>query len=546
MLKYLADREIYPLIFIGDIMSKYYNFSAQHLPINETQVEQALDRVTTYLLPETQPFTFQERLSELHSLKNILIAQEKALYSILNIQNIQELQNRIASYKGLSMLNGAKLANHIASLKLVDDSAESLTSIVNRIINSNSFRNSVQIDIQKAYIPTESDVKDIIDAINKQYNTKFVKSARGKFVGLQKLFKDVVIENGIAHVKNLKRSDFSASFLQHLEEIFSSASSNDIGVKLTLTEYNQSIYKGWRMRTEKIKDKKEEEEIRKNFLKICLDFINSEISATNEEKIAFQKSFELVPTSALLISSTSGLQGVIGEVVTGAYLYLLTNGKYNITQTANMFRKNAKQLTSVDVILENFGFQVKNYNEFAYEIPSSIEISKTNALETWEQKFELNGALNAALDTFYGIKGFNIKATEKYSMEPRINSIAKNLSYFFLQYSDKILEMYDELKGQSFFTKETLEGRFYNDFLVMSGKFIPSSYILNTIIQYFESKISLKDFYLFVSSSYSGSTYRTFWEEKNVKDILTFPQVANNTKLTMNWRFHLDNIISSL
>ena len=111
------------------------------------------------------------------------------------------------------MLNGAKLANHIASLKLVDDSAESLTSIVNRIINSNSFRNTVQIDIQKAYIPTESDVKDIIDAINKQYNTKFVKSARGKFVGLQKLFKDVVIENGIAHVKNLKRSDFSASFL---------------------------------------------------------------------------------------------------------------------------------------------------------------------------------------------------------------------------------------------------------------------------------------------------------------------------------------------
>lgn len=211
-----------------------------------------------------------------------------------------------------------------------------------------------------------------------------------------------------------------------------------------------------------------------------------------------------------------------------------------------MFRKNIKQLTSVDVILENFGFQVKNYNEFAYEIPNSIEISKTNILETWEQKFELNGALNAALDTFYGIKGFNIKATEKYSMEPRINSIAENLSYFFLQYSDKILEMYDELKGQSFFTKETLEGRFYNVFWVMSGKFIPSSYILNAIIQYFESKVSLKDFYLFVSSSYSGSTYKTFWKEKNVEDILTFPQVANNTKLTMKWRFHLDNIISSL
>lgn len=85
------------------------------------------------------------------------------------------------------------------------------------------------------------------------------------------------------------------------------------------------------MSIEKIKNKKEEEEIRKNFLKICLDFINSEISATNEEKIAFQKSLELVPTSALLISSISGLRGIIGEVVTGAYLYLLTNGKYNIT-----------------------------------------------------------------------------------------------------------------------------------------------------------------------------------------------------------------------
>lgn len=136
------------------------------------------------------------------------------------------------------MLNGAKLANHIASLKLVDDSAESLTSIVNRIINSNSFRNSVQIDVKKTYIPTESDIKDVIDAINKQYNAKFVKSTQGKLVGLQKLFKDVVIENGIAHVKNLKRSDFSASFLQHLERIFSSASLNDIGVKLTLIEYN--------------------------------------------------------------------------------------------------------------------------------------------------------------------------------------------------------------------------------------------------------------------------------------------------------------------
>ena len=108
------------------------------------------------------------------------------------------------------------------------------------------------------------------------------------------------------------------------------------------------------------------------------------------------------------------------------------------------------------------------------------------------------------------------------------------------------MEMYDELKSQSFFSKKTLEGRFYYVFWVMSGKFIPSSYILNTIIQYFESKICLKDFYFFVSSSYSGSTYRTFWEEKNIEDILTFPQVSNNTKLTMTWRFHLDNIISSL
>ena len=69
---------------------------------------------------------------------------------------------------------------------------------------------------------------------------------------------------------------------------------------------------------------------------------------------------------------------------------------------------------------------------------------------------------------------------------------------------------------------------------------------LLTIINYFESQIELKDFYLTVSSSNTGGDYSTFWNEKDVEEILTFPQVINSTKLTMNWRFHLDNIMAAL
>lgn len=521
-------------------MSKYYNFSAQHLPINERQVEQVLDRTTSYFYPEFHDVNFKQRISELNTLYLTLKEQEEALYKILRVDNINDLLKEINSYQGLLSLNGAKLANQLAK-DFEDYNENSLLfyESLQKIVQSKGFQQSV---LNTAF--SQNDITNIINAINIDNNTNFsLQNNRG----MSKLLGDIVIKGGIAYLKSLSQKDFSSDFKKHLTKVFLNGdiqSTND-GANVIFGKNLQS-YSGWGKNNESKIDEQQEKNIKKSLYNLCKKYMEN---ATQEELNALSISIQSIPIESLYANKISDLQGAIGEVVSSAYLYLLSkNHNIPIQAGKKITRKIGDKYTNIqggiDIILNNFGFQVKNYNEFAYGAPNTIELKDEKLLSTWSKQLEINGAMEKALDFFYGVKGFNIKATNKYTLSNRIAQIDSQMDQVFLPYSDKLLEISNELSGTDFYSGTSLEGRFYKTFWIMSGKFIPSSYILKNILDYFSSKVTWNDFSLKVTSSYSGTTYENFLDNSKYRPL--YSEVIPSTKITMAWQFHLEAIINNL
>jgi hypothetical protein len=88
----------------------------------------------------------------------------------------------------------------------------------------------------------------------------------------------------------------------------------------------------------------------------------------------------------------------------------------------------------------------------------------------WKEKFELNEALSEILDIFYGIRWYNIEYDKEYAeTQARIEAIENNIGDFYSRYPDKILRMYEDIRGASIFNTKMLQGRFYNVFYFVSG-----------------------------------------------------------------------------
>ena len=525
------------------------------LPMRERLVNKYLDKVESQLWAREVSFSFRERIHELNRLRMMLESQEKQVYNQLGVKDINELNNKIKQYKGLARLGGANLAKEIEGLKLFDDTDSSLDETLLQIINSKTFQNIVSEKIknhswEEVY---EQVVAELVQALKDDGQGTFriardTSRRKNKSFGIAKLLKNIVVEAGEIKFKPVSKKDFSPEFISRIQKAFSSAQimegENGARASLTLTEQNRNKYAGWKYTVDQVKNNPElEKQIRERILNLCL----TKMQGTPEENNAFRQAFNMMPTTSLLVYNIANIQGSIGEVALGAYINLLTDGKNHGIQVGDV--KNALNNNgqiSIDFLLGQYGFQVKNYNEFAYEVPNSISLSRTNLLSIWKEKFDLNETLSEILDIFYGIRWYNVEYDVEYAnTQARINAIESNIGDFYARYPDKILRMYEDIDGASIFNTKILQGRFYNVFYFVSGKkFIPSSEIIQKIINYFEinfqpnSSIS-QDIYS--TSSYSGYDVKDFLGKGQYNDAPAIGDVAKKVKIQINWRLYLDD-----
>lgn len=529
------------------------------LPMREAQVNKQLDRISSQIYARGDSAAFRTRLGELNQLKMMLLSQEKEVYQKLGVADINELNARVSSYTGLARLGGANLAASLEKLSLYDDSEEgSLDELMVKILGSKIFQDIVQKHINAhdwggAQEAITEELARALEAAGKgTFRVAREKSTqKNKTFGLRKMLKNIFIEAGRTNFTSLSKKEFSPEFVKKLQEAFLNAEPADAEMgataRLSLTEENRKKYGGWKYTVDQVRNNPAlEQQIREKVLQLCLRIMQG----TAEEVNAFQRAFSLMPTASLLAYNTANIQGAIGEVALGAYIDLLTNGRESGLQVGDVRNAlNGGGQISIDFLLSHYGFQVKNYNEFAYGIEKSISISRENLLKTWEDKLDLDETLTNMLDIFYGIRWFNIEYEEPYTdTAARIEEMEKNIGDFYARFPDRILRLYEDINGRSAFNAAFLQGRFYNVFYFVSGKrFIPSSQIIQNIINYFQANFGPSSSIqqeVYSTSSYSGFNVEDFLGKDAYKDAPPHTEVAKKVKVRINWRLHIGDLLT--
>lgn len=525
------------------------------LPMREKLVNKYLNEVSSNLFAREESNFFRQRIHELNQLRMNLQYQEREVYKIFNVKDIDELNERIQKYKGLARLGGKRLSKYLNSLDIDDTNDSSLDEVFSQIIDSKIFRNIIDKrsqDISWEEVRAEV-LKELVENLRLEKGIKFklpnnISKAKDRTFGLDKMLRNVTLEAGKVKFKSLSKKEFSPEFIARVQKAFSEseivAEEDRAIATLSLLEQNREKYAGWKYTVEQVKgDSVLEENLRNKILKMCLNIMQG----TAEEENAFRRAFLKMPTESLLAHNISNIQGAIGEIALGAYVELLTNGRNDgiqIGDVKNSLNKNGQ--ISIDFLLSNYGFQVKNYNEFTYGIPKSIILSRTNLLSTWEEKFDLNESLSEILDIFYGIRWYNIQYDSDYAdTQSRIFKMEENISDFYARYPDRILRLYEDINGASLFNTKLLQGRFYNTFYFISGKkFISSSQIIEKIINYFEQNFAPNSALsqdIYSSSSYQGFNITDFKDKGKYGGAPGLSEVASKVKVQINWRLYLDD-----
>ena len=246
-------------------------------------------------------------------------------------------------------------------------------------------------------------------------------------------------------------------------------------------------------------------------------FVAAGINATGQKYIKMALSdYQNVLSNYAFSSNKSQIKGFLGEVYNNAFLLFMADGKlaqkdaiYKITPTGILLNQLGQEII-IDTWLEGFGIQVKNY-ELNKVMTKGYETHKShNAGQFITEVLQLNsvGTSNTAsvgdiLLNFFTAYDYNqdygkidptIPKTDAYKywqqtrarMHEKINDTA-SFTNILMPYVDKILGI-----DKTFSTKNGLfdgaEKYYRNAFFNISGNYIPSSYLVQSLIDTLEKK----------------------------------------------------------
>lgn len=553
-------------------------------------------------------------LENLYKLKSILETSEQNLYNLLGVSNLNELNRKIQTCGPLLNFDAKYISNNLKIADLTSGGAgyflqglmaalgegaknnpdskgqEKIKSFL-QIINDKSdelaeyFQNNPE-DPTIQNITTKG-IQKLIDAINEipqitvkdkgphkfQGGTNSTASTSNR--GLAKLLKHLIIQDGklsvdkaisgaslSKHVKSELRGAFD--FEQLKVTVQEKSNNDDSNTKECVIDYgailrlNREKYAGFGY-SGKL-DMETLVQIRDEIYQQCLALAG--ISRGSEHEKCFAQAFDNFPIEGLVASNKANIAGILGEIQLEAVIRYITNNTRtqlsNIHQVGTLRSATTNAQTAVDLIIKNFGFQVKNYNEFASDIDNTVQISHQKNLTTWLSELNIDSTLAEYFKLFYGIKGYNIEYASSFEpIRQEIESMDNHFTNLWEANSDSILKLtYDYQNGE--LDRFGLDDqKIYNVFFYTSGKeFIPSSKIVKRAIKalgYYMDGSKKMIGGTVVTSSYSGKTAMTDYEnygwdedESNYPKGENYCNIANKTKITIKTRLYLRGYYDAL
>ena len=434
---------------------------------------------------------FDNRLKELEALRDTLKTSEGLFFKKLHIYNsdlnesLEELKTRIEEWNnsgaGIMIISNDKLIKAIISIYgegiPLKDLTEAFTNedVLTEIFGEEIINKAQNNKIPDIKLETYFNAKNIQDLVKHEFEPKklstfitFTKSSNGKY--------------SLTFAKNTSRH-----YRARMADLF-----NQVAKKKGLKVNKLEAYSPFSKKdTDNGVDPQKllEEQIQlviKNFVSgDAYKYISKEID-TNFESYGLTKT----------IGNYAVIKGFLGEVYWNAFFRFLGLGSI---PTGLVKDKDKNQSITIDLILENFGFQVKAYNlkEGKVEFGSHNETRQVGTfIEDRAQIPEPVSQILFKLFTAYAYykpldKERNTEAYKNYvALYDDIITAVNDTNQIFQKYADRIIGLdktfeVDDEKLPFFNAGKSL---YANTFFLINKEPVPGSAILQAIIDSYETE----------------------------------------------------------
>ena len=440
----------------------------------------------------------QAQIDHLTALKEQLEREEDRFFDIFGIrcddkkESFAQLKNKIKQWNSTGadkLINDARVGNDFYRILQVFRQQASFAEITdeewNSLLTEALSEDTTLID----RLTTDDDVINVPEILN-----KILKGKKFATKGKSSLIDNIIItldEQGKITVKS-ERGKISASMqlklVKELREHLKKEKANVKAAYDTKKMFNDAFN--------------------------ILESMQNGISSEAQQYI--KKALTLKGKSALenyaLNSSVNQIKGFLGEVYNNAFLLFMSNGNLSaiekITPTGHILNTKGDQLV-IDTWLDGFGIQVKNYEKNKvmnkgftvtkdynayYFITEVLQMSPTNNTSNTASVADILLNFFTAYDynRDYGSSstpdGYKFWQDARARMDKKYKD-ANAFTNIMMPYLDKLIGI-----DQAFETKDgmfllTDEQRYFtNTFFNISGNYIPSSFVVQAIIDNIQKK----------------------------------------------------------
>lgn len=247
-------------------------------------------------------------------------------------------------------------------------------------------------------------------------------------------------------------------------------------------------------------------------------------------------------TERELLNSDQLLMGFFGELYThGKFLHIRTtedNLNFKIYNTGSLYGKKTNQQLSYDTLIvtadnQKYGIQTKNPYTTYEGTYTTYQQSMSLSSEALFKRYLTDsvGTINPDIRDIIQLFAIN-------SNQDETGNVSKQLENFIFYFSNNFIRIFNEsIREKEVSNKigeelraDLLNGNAINIFFVVQGHLIPSSLILEQLINQYEKNIDIKTtqdyvFYYNLKNNNAVNNSRFIFEDSEIKNIL------NNIKL---------------
>ena len=498
------------------------------VPVSLTEVENVISAVSSINATNKDSDFIQDQINRLETIKGIVETQEKQFYKMLGVnennvteglRHFQRLINDTINNSGIKYL-----------INFEESDLASVSSQINNKVIINSFDKFFGAELRDPAISGA-----IKEAVTKGGDTveAFVRALKG---GEQRF--NFIGGEGKAK-KGLARYIAEAKWSEKEDPHFSIRLAEDIPQK-----YVKRLQEQYQVDFPELN----QENILLSNIKAYVERV-----VTDPEMKRFIVN-ELITkySERFNVNRSSGsIKGILGELAYNAILYKITKVFPNATGAVRKIVTEGKgQEIPIDIMLKNFGFQVKNYQIINNEV--SFGHKKENDVMGMGNfiinRLRPKEGIKKILVELFGSLQYNqiYKDSAKFApVRAELESVvgSEDIEKIFESYADNIIKLSDKFQANdSFFGKERT---YYNTFFLIRDKVVPSSAILKALIRQLRrltnntKRVITSSFTIQGKPKSDGIRY----PEKKQSSIDAL-DTANNIKINYSISLNLENILS--